>query len=149
MRWGPCWRQGASECGRRAANPRSWRERWPEIEGVEEVGESPKGADSRRYDTVAIAYRVAQQVASSQAWRWADEVWDRWVTARGSIVVADVSFESHEARRACLADAHLDEARAPSWVAEDVIQECVARGWRVKYAQISTCGGIYRLRRGR
>jgi len=75
-----------------------------------------------------------------------EQIFARWLTRRGPMVIGDLSFETRgalEEGKRTWSDVWVEERHC--WVADEAREALVSLGYKVSYSQIGPCAGVYRL----
>lgn len=75
-----------------------------------------------------------------------EQVFAKWLTRRGPMVIGDLSFETRadlEAGKKAWASDWVEEYCC--WVADETREVLVSLGYKVSYSQVGPCAGVYRL----
>lgn len=99
------------------------------------------------FDCVGSAYAL-HRMPRARRLVLIDEVAARLLPRKGSILIADVSFETraqHDEAAARWPDAWREEH--DYWIAEEDVREMSSRRFKVSQGAIPPCGGFYRLKK--
>ena len=79
-----------------------------------------------------------------------EHTFDHWLTRRGPMLIGDLSFETRTSMEQTL-DSLRTQTPHPEldahhyWIADETKNHFVSLGYKISYAQIGPCAGVYRL----